>query len=91
MKPVASRFQKVQLDSHELDQALQPSPYFWGYLQNKIAIYAEAVLDVQYSADNITAIIEHEKLKAQVEVLEELMRELTPPAEHVADSDSRSM
>lgn len=85
MRPVTSRFNTFHLDSHEEEMARTVSPYFYAMLQNKIASYALAV--VEYSFDGVApealhaAVIEHEKLKAQVIVLEELMRELTPPTE----------
>ena len=81
MKPLVSRFQKFEFTPEELGFALQVSPYFWCYLQNKIAERAMAVVEIAYTDSASNAILEHERLKAQVEVLEELMQELTPPQE----------
>lgn len=88
MKPITSRFQKFELSEAEDVFARTVSPYFWGYLQNKIADYADAALEVRYEDDKIAAILEHERRKAQVEILEELMRELIPPQEYIGDNNS---
>lgn len=90
MKPnTGSRFQSFELDEKEDEIARAVTPYFLAYLQNKIASYADAVVNFRYDpgTDLSTAVIEHEKLKAQVEILEELMRELTVPAEQSGQVD----
>lgn len=80
---LGNRFQSFRLEDEERVLAKAVSPYFYAYLQNKISDYAHAV--VEYTRDDgdtpEIAVLEHEKLKAQVLVLEELMRELTPPVE----------
>ena len=81
-----NRFQKFKLDEAELKAALAVNPYFYAYLQNKIADYAMAVVESTFNGDKATTVLDHEKLKAQVEVLEELMRELQVPLEQ---SDQR--
>lgn len=93
MTPNLNRFTTVKLDEQELTTSLAISAYTYAYINNKIASYAEAVLDFSYedSLDSPTAlqaaVIRHEKLKAQVEVLEELIREFTLPTQHES-SDS---
>lgn len=88
MIPILNRFTTVKMDEHEHAQALAISAYTYSYINNKIAIYAEAVLDFSYedalgSPESMqAAVIRHEKLKAQVEVLEELLREFTAPIPH---------
>lgn len=85
MTPILNRFSTTKMEEHEHTQALSISAYTYAYINNKIAIFAEAVLDFSYedALGDATAlqaaVIRHEKLKAQVEVLEELLREFTPP------------
>jgi len=93
MRPVASRFQQFEMTETDIKNAKSVNPYFWVYLQNKIADYAMAVVETEFdptktAQDMFAAVLAHEKLKAQVEVLEELMRELSPPTE-VEKSDSQ--
>ena len=86
---LSNRFLKFNLDEVESKVATSVSPYFFAHLQNKIASYADAVVEFTYTGKSQlelqTAVIEHERLKAYVEVLEELMRELTPPKEQSSD------
>ncbi len=81
-----NRFQKFEFTAEELVEATKVSPLFFAYLQTKIAEYADAVVEHTYkpTEPEKTAIIKHERLKAQVEILEELMSELTPPSEYVS-------
>lgn len=81
-----SRFAKFILDPGELQAATHANPYFLAYLQNKIADYASAAVEHQREPGQTAeeANLEHEKLKAQVQVLEELFREVNIPA--TADS-----
>lgn len=86
MRPESSRFQKFELNAVDLNAARGVNAYFWAYLQNKIADYAMAAVEFEYdpTADQtklFSAILEHEKLKAKVSVLEELMGELMPPVD----------
>jgi hypothetical protein len=83
MRPLPNRFQEYHLDKNEEELAQSVSPYFYAFLQNKAAAYASAVVEYQYdmSKELVPQVIEHEKLKAQVIVLEELMREVNPPIE----------
>lgn len=83
MQPLPNRFQRFQLNSVEEEMARQVSPYFFALLQNKIADYADAVIEVSYKGEEDHQLVatNHERLKAQVEVLEELMRELDVPSE----------
>lgn len=87
MKPSHNRFQSYDLDSNEEELAKNVNPYTFAYLQNKIAAYANAVLEFEYIQESPMQqqVIEHEKLKAQVVVLEELMRELNVPMESTSD------
>lgn len=79
---VANRFHSVTLDPHEEEKARSPGIYFFYYLQNKIAAVASSAVEFScVGKDTQTAIIEHERMKAQVEILEELLQELTPPTE----------
>lgn len=77
----SSRFQRFLLEEGELNAALAVSPYFLAYLQNKIADYADAVIEFEKEPGMTAeeAILAHEKLKAKVIVLEELFREVQPP------------
>lgn len=91
MQPdLGSRFASFTLDSVEEEKAKTPGPYFFALLQNKISAYAHAVIEHTYTGDITQSLIVHERLKAQVEVLEELMRELTPPVEQPADDSAQS-
>lgn len=84
MRPLLSnRFQQFEFTAQESNLACQVSPLFYAFLQNKIASYADAV--VEYTAegkDLVAATIRHERLKAQVEVLEELLSEIQCPTEY---------
>ena len=84
MHPTAAhRFQKFSFSASEEQFAKAVNPYFYCFLQNKIADYAHAVIEHQYEGDLQASLIRHERLKAQVEVLEELLQELIPPTEEV--------
>lgn len=86
MKHLPNSFTEVDFEQHEYTAALAVSAYTYMYLQNKIAAYAKAVLEFSYdpTTDPRVAVIEHEVLKGKVIVLQELMRELTPPIEQDA-------
>lgn len=92
MQPnLGSRFTSFHLDAAEEEKGRMVSAYFFAVLQNKIAAYAHAVIEHEIDAANMhQSVMEHEKLKAQVAVLEELMRELTPPVEQPADDSAQS-
>ena len=58
------------------------SPYFLAYLQNKTADYAEQLVteDLQFDPDptkQVKSLVRHAVLKARVEMLRELMAEIT--------------
>lgn len=77
----ASKFFKVSLSAEEERMALQVSPYFMAYLQNKIEAYASALVesDLPYSpnpTEQVKAILAHERLRNFVAAYEELMSEL---------------
>jgi hypothetical protein len=80
---LSNRFQAFLLEPHQEDQARAVTPLTYAFIQNKVAAYAYQVVEFEYdtSKDLMPQMIEHERLKACVLVLEELMRELTPPIE----------
>lgn len=76
-----SRFARVRLSPEEEQMALQVSPLFMAYLQNKIAVYAENVVDskLPYTSDpqkQMEALMAFEKSKAFVVAYEELLAEI---------------
>lgn len=90
MRVIPNEFTEVELTAVEQHNAKSVSGYFWMYLQNKIAAYAKAVLEYTYNPeDDIhSAVLEHEKLKAQVVVLQELMGELNDPSKAEAEAEN---
>lgn len=85
-KDTASTFMRFNLSSQDIELALQVSPLFLAYLQNKIEAYACAVVEKQlpYSpnpAEQVTAILAHERLKNFVEAYQELMSEILQAAQ----------
>jgi hypothetical protein len=89
MQPSFNRFQSFDLNSNEEVQAKRVNGYFYAYLQNKISEYANAVVEFEFTGEREADIIQHERLKAQVMVLEELLNELTPPIQ-VDESQQQS-
>jgi hypothetical protein len=81
MKQYANTFSEVQLEPDEDVKARAVSAYTYFFLQNKIAAYAKAVLEFRFDPTlNLqVAVIEHECAKSRLEVLQELLSELTPP------------
>lgn len=72
---------------YELPEGFQPSehasPAVLAFIQNKIADYAGALVEKQLPYDSdptrqVAAILAHEKLRNYVEILEELLIELSP-------------
>jgi len=92
---LSNRFLSFHLSESEKEMARAVNPYFLAYLQNKIAIYANAVVEESYDDEKNQidskelTLIRHERLKAQVLVLEELFMELKTP-EHQEQDDVRS-
>jgi hypothetical protein len=88
----SNRFQSFLLTPEEIKTAVQCSPLFFAYLQNKISSYASAALDYVHDPDKPlhVTVAKHEALKAQVEVLEELLRELVPPDDQLSSSQEES-
>ena len=86
----ANKFQQFVMDEHELKTALAVNPYTYAYLHNKIAEKAHMVIEHQFEEDSNAThhIIEHEKLKAQLNALEDLMSELTPPVSQPAEDSA---
>jgi len=77
----SSRFTKILLSPEDADMALQVSPLFIAYLQNKIEAYAHSVVSqtLEYHSDphqQVKAIIEYERLKNFVSAFEELLTEI---------------
>lgn len=77
----ASKFFRVKLSEDDTQLALQVSPLFLAYLQNKIEAYATALVEAKlpYSAnpaEQVAAIVSHERLRNYVEAYEELMSEI---------------
>lgn len=81
----ASTFMRFNLTSEDTQLALQVSPLFLAYLQNKIEVYASALVEKQlpYSpnpTEQVAAIIAHERLRNFVEAYQELMSEILQSA-----------
>lgn len=79
-----NRFFRFSLTPEDEQTALQVSPLFLAYLQNKIADYAGAVVEKPLTfsanpAEQVTAIIEDTRRRTFVEAYEELLSELTQP------------
>lgn len=77
-----SIFASFDLSTEETQQAMNVSPLFLAYLQNKIQSYAIAVVasSLPYDANpgnQVKAILEHERLKNFVSAYEELFAELS--------------
>lgn len=82
----ASQFMRFNLSPEDEKLATKVSPLFLAYLQNKIEAYASALVEKQlpYSpnpADQVTAIIAHERLRNFVEAYTELLHELLQAAQ----------
>jgi hypothetical protein len=76
-----SKFCRLQMGHEEELMAQQVSPLFLAYLQNKIEAYASALVEskLPYSAnpaEQVTAILAHERLRNFVEAYQELQSEL---------------
>ena len=80
-----NRFQSFVLSEEETRMACTVSPYTLAYLQNKITHYAGEVLNRKWHDDKDSpnadkmALLDLERLRAQVEVLEELFQEFQTP------------
>lgn len=82
---LTGKFNKLIMSEQTTAVALQVSPLFLAYLQNKIAEYASAVVEnkLPYDPDpsrQVAAILEHERLRNFCAAYEELMAELTQAA-----------
>lgn len=92
---MSNRFLSFTMSEEETRTARVVNPYFLAYLQNKIAAYAFALVEESYSDEKNQidskelTLIRHERLKAQVAVLEELFMELKPPEDFHENSDHR--
>lgn len=86
-----NRFQSFILSAEEERQARSVNAYTLAYLQNKISHFAGELLNRRWEQDKDSpnadkiAVLEMERLRAQVEVLEELFHELQTPE---ADAES---
>lgn len=79
---LTGRFNRLRMSEQTEKMAMNVSPLFLAYLQNKIADYAEASVEskLPYHADptqQMSAILEHERLKNFISAYAELMAELT--------------
>lgn len=79
----SNRFSRYTLPA-DFNPAEHVSPVVLAYIQNKISDYAAAIVERQlpYHSDptqQVAAILAHEKLRNYVEILEELLSELTSP------------
>jgi hypothetical protein len=86
-----NRFLKFTFDGKEEEVARCITPYNMMFIQNKIADYAAACVEFKYDPANpnqIASIIEHENLKAKVEILQELLTEMNVPLETQSSSQS---
>ena len=77
----ASKFMRFVLSDDDTKQALNVSPLFLAYLQNKIEAYASELVErpLPYDpnpANQINAILAHERLRNFVEAYQELLSEL---------------
>lgn len=77
----SSRFFRVRMSEEDNRLALQVSPLFQAYLQNKISDYASelAVMSLPYSPDptaQVEAIVRLEKQRSYIAMLEELLSEI---------------
>jgi hypothetical protein len=84
---LTGRFNKIRMSPQTEVMAMNVSPLFLAYLQNKIADYAEAAVEskLPYHADptqQMAAILEHERLKNFISAYAELMAELTQASAH---------
>lgn len=82
----ASQFMRFNLTTEDEKLATKVSPLFLAYLQNKIEAYASALVEKQlpYSpnpAEQVTAILAHERLRNFVEAYTELLHELLQAAQ----------
>lgn len=77
----SSKFARLRLTDEAAKLAVNVNPLFLAFLQNKIAAYAEAVVDseLEYDPDpskQLKAILEHQRLKNFVAAYTELMNEI---------------
>ena len=84
-KDPASKFFRYQLTAEDEKLAMNVSPLFLAFLQNKIESYANAVVtsSLPYESDpqkQVKAILAHERLRNFVEAYEELFAELNLPS-----------
>lgn len=80
-KDSSSKFFRINLGAEDEKLAMNVSPLFLAYLQNKIEAYASALVEAKlpYSpnpTEQVSAILAHERLRNIVEAYEELMSEL---------------
>jgi hypothetical protein len=77
----ASKFMRFNMSREDEELALQVSPLFLAYLQNKIEAYATALVEKQLPytpnpTEQVAAILEHERLRNFCQAYEELMHEI---------------
>ena len=77
----SSTFMRFDLSAEDEKLAMSTSPLFLAFLQNKIEAYATAAVNATLPYDSnpanqVKAIIAHERLKNFVEAYQELLNEL---------------
>jgi hypothetical protein len=82
----ASAFMRFNLSASDTALALQVSPLFLAYLQNKVEAYASALVEKQLPyhsnpREQVAAIVAHERLRNFVEAYQELMSEILQAAQ----------
>ncbi len=87
----SSKFLAISMSPDDNEKALQVSPYFLAYLQNKIEAYASQLVEsrLPYSQDptkQVEAILAHERLRNFVEAFQELQAELLTAAQTPSQS-----
>jgi hypothetical protein len=81
MQDAGSKFFRVHMTPSDMEMAVQVSPLFLAYLQNKIEAYASALVDngITYDPDptkQVASIVAFERTRAFVQAYEELLAEL---------------
>ena len=89
----SSKFFRINLSAEDEKLAMNVSPLFLAYLQNKIEAYASALVEAKlpYTPnpnEQVAAILAHERLRNIVEAYEELMSELVQASSHQPETNA---
>jgi hypothetical protein len=89
----SSKFFRVNLTPDDEQLAMNVSPLFLAYLQNKIEAYASALVEAKlpYSPnpnEQVAAILAHERLRNYAEAYEELMSELIQASSQPSETNA---